>query len=60
MTKPQFVYVTYIMTTPEKVWNALTDAELTRQYWIHSNVSDWKVGSRWSHQRPDGTADVVG
>jgi uncharacterized protein YndB with AHSA1/START domain len=60
MTKPQFVYVTYILTTPEKVWAALTDAELTRQYWVHSNVSDWKVGSPWSHQRPDGTADVVG
>ena len=60
MTKPQFVYVTYILTTPEKVWAALTDAELTRQYWVHSNVSDWKVGSPWSHQRLDGVKDVIG
>lgn len=62
MSKPQFVYVTYINTTPEKLWTALTDGEVTRQYWDHLNVSDWKPGSRWEHQRADGTAraDVVG
>ena len=60
MTKPQFVYVTYILTTPEKVWAALTDVELTRQYWVHHNVSDWKVGSPWRHEALDGTVDVVG
>ncbi|WP_375770240.1 SRPBCC family protein [Archangium gephyra] len=49
--KPQFVYVTYIQTTPEKVWAALQDPELTKQFWgMHKNVSDWKAGSRWSHQ----------
>lgn len=60
--KPTFVYVTYIESTPEKVWQALTDADLTAEYWGHSNVSDWQVGSRWEHQRTDGTgaADVVG
>ena len=60
--KPTFVYVTYIESTPEAVWHALTDADLTAEYWGHSNVSDWKVGSRWEHQRTDGThtADVVG
>jgi uncharacterized protein YndB with AHSA1/START domain/DNA-binding transcriptional ArsR family regulator len=60
--KPTFVYVTYIESTPEKVWHALTDADLTAEYWGHSNVSDWQVGSRWEHQRTDGTrtADVVG
>jgi uncharacterized protein YndB with AHSA1/START domain len=60
--KPRFVYVTYIESTPERVWNALTDAELTAEYWGHSNVSDWQVGSRWEHQRTDGSgiADVVG
>lgn len=57
-----FVYVTYIESTPERVWQALTDANLTAEYWGHSNVSDWQVGSRWEHQRTDGTriADVVG
>ena len=60
--KPTFVYTIYIESTPEAVWHALTDADLTAEYWGHSNVSDWKVGSRWEHQRTDGThiADVVG
>ena len=44
------------------VWEALTDSDLTAQYWGHSNVSDWRPGSRWEHQRTDGSgiADVVG
>lgn len=60
--KPAFVYVTYIESTPEQVWHALTDAEVSASYWGHHNVSDWKVGSRWEHQRTDGSgiADVVG
>jgi uncharacterized protein YndB with AHSA1/START domain len=46
MSKPQFVYVTYIETTPDKLWNALTSSEFTRQYWFGAEVhSDWKVGS---------------
>jgi len=68
MTKPSFVYVTYIATMPEKVWRALIDTDITRQYWVgssgpaHVNVSDWKPGSRWEHQRVDEThtVDVVG
>jgi uncharacterized protein YndB with AHSA1/START domain len=44
--KPSFVYVTYIATTPEKLWHALTDGALTRQYWYGRRIeSDWKVGS---------------
>lgn len=60
--KPAFVYVTYIESTPEKVWDALTDADLTAVYWGHSNVSDWRPGSRWEHRRTDGSgiADAVG
>jgi uncharacterized protein YndB with AHSA1/START domain len=60
--KPTFVYVTYIQSTPERVWHALTDADLTAEYWGHSNVSDWQAGSRWEHRRLDGSgiADVVG
>ena len=69
MTKPSFVYVTYIATTPEKVWQALVDTEVTRQYWVDPNagcarvnVSDWRPGSRWEHRRADdtGTVDIVG
>src|SRR6476661_8384920 len=44
--RPTFVYVSYIKATPERVWEALTSAELTADYWGHSNVSDWQVGSR--------------
>jgi uncharacterized protein YndB with AHSA1/START domain len=59
MTKPQFVYVTYISTTLEKVWNALIGGEMTKQYWgRHRNVSDWKVGSSWSHQDYDDASAV--
>ncbi|MEH6373491.1 metalloregulator ArsR/SmtB family transcription factor [Streptomyces sp. KLMMK] len=61
-SKPAFVYTTYIHATPEKVWEALTDAGATAAYWGHSNVSDWQVGSSWEHVRTDGSgvADVVG
>jgi uncharacterized protein YndB with AHSA1/START domain len=46
MSKPEFVYVTYIETTPEKLWEALTDSEFSRRYWFGTEVrSDWKVGS---------------
>ncbi|MEV6947159.1 metalloregulator ArsR/SmtB family transcription factor [Streptomyces sp. NPDC051172] len=60
--KPSYVYVTYIRSTPEKVWEALTDADLTAAYWGHRNESDWREGSRWEHVRTDGSrvADVVG
>lgn len=43
---PEFVYVTYIKTTPEKLWDALTTPEFTRRYWFGIDVkSDWKAGS---------------
>jgi uncharacterized protein YndB with AHSA1/START domain len=46
MSRPSFIYVTYINSTPEKVWQALTDPDFTRKYWVnHRNASDWKVGS---------------
>lgn len=62
MDKPSFVYVTYIASTPEKVWQALTDADITARYWGHSNVSDWRVDARWEHRRgdPSGAIDIVG
>jgi uncharacterized protein YndB with AHSA1/START domain len=46
MSKPEFVYTTYIETTPEKLWHALTDGDFTERYWFGQRVaSDWKVGS---------------
>ncbi|PWK68229.1 SRPBCC family protein [Aminobacter sp. AP02] len=47
--KTSFVYVTYIVSTPEKVFEAITKPELARRYWGHENVSDWKPGSKWEH-----------
>jgi uncharacterized protein YndB with AHSA1/START domain len=62
MSNETFVYVTYIATTPQKVWDALLKGELTRQYWKHENVSDWNPGSKWQHVADDGkrTVKVVG
>ena len=61
MTNPDFVYTTYIKTTPEKLWAAITNPEFTRQYWGHDNVSDWKKGSEWKHVSSDGNdVKIVG
>jgi uncharacterized protein YndB with AHSA1/START domain len=64
MSNPAFVYVTYIGSTPERVFDALTNAELTKDYWVrHRNASsDWQPGSRWEHQDYDdaGKVDIVG
>jgi uncharacterized protein YndB with AHSA1/START domain len=59
---PSYVYVTYVKATPEQVWTALIDADLTAAYWGHRNESDWQPGSTWRHVRTDGSgiADVTG
>ena len=49
--KTSFVYVTYIRSTPQKVFEAITKPEIARRYWGHENVSDWKPGSTWEHVR---------
>jgi uncharacterized protein YndB with AHSA1/START domain len=55
MSKAQFVYVTYIRTTPEKLWRALTEPEFTRQFWYGAHQDcDWTVGSPWKLIIPDG------
>ncbi|HWD21426.1 MAG TPA: SRPBCC family protein [Verrucomicrobiae bacterium] len=60
MTNPEFIYTTYIRTTPEKVWNAITNPEFTRQYWGgYENVSDWKPGSKWAHVANDAARSVM-
>jgi uncharacterized protein YndB with AHSA1/START domain len=60
--KTSFVYVTYILSTPEKVFEAITKPELARRYWGHENVSDWKPGSKWEHIRANDerTVELVG
>lgn len=60
MSKPQYVYVIYIQTTPEKVWHALQDPEMTKDYWgRRTNRSDWKEGSTWRHESYDDANDVA-
>ena len=55
MARSTFVYVTYIRTTPEKLWSALTDAEFMKQYWFGTHCeSQWTVGSPWKHVSGDG------
>lgn len=45
MGEPAFVYTTYIRTTPEKLWRALTDPAFTRRYWGVEFETDWRPGS---------------
>ncbi len=58
MNNAPFVYVTYIAATPQKVWQALVEGELTRQYWRHEQVTDWKPGSKWELVADDGKRTV--
>ena len=55
MANSRFVYVTFIRTTPEKLWQALIDPEFTRQYWVGTwQESEWKPGAPWKIMIPDG------
>ena len=55
MARSTFVYVTYIRTTPDKLWSALTDAEFMKQYWFGCHCeSQWTAGSSWKLFYPDG------
>jgi uncharacterized protein YndB with AHSA1/START domain len=61
MAESRFVYVTYIRTTPEKLWNALIDPEFTRQFWCETwHDCEWKVGSSWKLMIPDGRVGDAG
>ena len=55
MEKSKFVYVTYIRTTPEKLWQALTDPQFQRQFFYGTTQeSTWKPGATWRIMIPDG------
>jgi uncharacterized protein YndB with AHSA1/START domain len=56
-----FIYVTFIRTTPEKLWAALTDRETMKQYWFGMHQeSDWKPGSSWKLVFSDGRVADAG
>ena len=60
MSKPEFVYTTYIETSAEKLWHALTDSDFHEQYWFgHRAMSDWKVGSSYQFAK-QGAPSVEG
>jgi uncharacterized protein YndB with AHSA1/START domain len=55
MAESRFVYVTYIRTTPDKLWRALTDPEFTRKYWVETwQDCAWTKGASWKLMTPDG------
>lgn len=62
--KSSYIYVTYIRTTPERLWTALTSPEFAQQYWRGARPeADWKVGGAWKLVLPDGrvcdTGEIV-
>jgi uncharacterized protein YndB with AHSA1/START domain len=61
MAQSTFVYATYIRATPQKLWSALTDAELMRLYWFGVRCeSQWTAGSSWKLVYPDGRITDAG
>ena len=55
MAESQFVYVTFIRTTPDKLWRALIEPEFTRQFWMGTTQEcEWKPGASWRIVKPNG------
>jgi uncharacterized protein YndB with AHSA1/START domain len=60
-TKPVHAYLSYIATTPEKLWSALTNSKLTGEYCFGRGIeSDWNVGSPVVLRQPDGSLHASG
>jgi uncharacterized protein YndB with AHSA1/START domain len=64
MPESRFVYVTFIRTTAERLWSALTTSEFAKQYWLGAEPqAEWKVGGKWKLVLPDGriadTGEIV-
>ena len=56
-----FVYVTFIRTTPERLWSALTDGNQMKEYWFGMHLkTEWKTGAEWKMVFPDGTVADTG
>jgi uncharacterized protein YndB with AHSA1/START domain len=61
MAESRFVYVIYIRTTPERLWQALLDPEFTRKYWVETwQDCQWKPGASWKLMIPDGRVGDAG
>jgi len=64
MNGSRFVYVIYIRTSADKLWDALTKPEFTKKYWVGTTQeSEWKKGASWNIRTPDGrifdTGEIV-
>lgn len=62
MARSTFIYVTYIRTTRERLWSALTeDSEFMKQYWfgVHCQ-SEWRAGSPWKMISAEGEVSDAG
>ena len=61
LAESSFVYVTFIRTTPEKLWSALTDADQMKEYWFGMQIkTEWKPGAEWQMVFPDGRVADTG
>ena len=59
--RPRHIYQVYIRTTPEKLWKAITDPALVKQYFYEQTVeTDWSKGSAYTHHGPDGSLRIQG
>ena len=59
MDKPEFVYTTYIRSTPEQLWRGLTDPAFTRRYWGLAYESDWSAGSAFTVKLDAGDVTIA-
>jgi uncharacterized protein YndB with AHSA1/START domain/DNA-binding transcriptional ArsR family regulator len=58
---PKHVYEIYIRTTPEKLWQAITDSSFTSKYFYEQSIeSSWRPGARYIHRAPDGSIRIEG
>ncbi len=61
MNKLNFTYVSYIKTTPDELWKALTSADFTRKYWFGNSVeTNWKVGAPIAFVGAEGKTNISG
>lgn len=61
MARTEIVYVTYIVASPETIWEALTRPEYTQQFYFGRSVeSDWQIGSLVRYWLPDGQLAAEG
>ena len=59
--RSSFVYVTYIRTTAEKLWSALTNPDFIQQYWLGVRAeAEWRLGGSWKITYPDGRITDTG